>query len=175
MPYTRLIIVPIMRAIDYPPPFVASSSGTTTVGIATPGLGVSAPWGPFGGLYTERDGGGIRFSADFRRPVDNIPAFNEGDAWVQIDLGRIVRVSRFTLTTAGSNNSRPRDFLFLGSNDGENFTVIRTIVDQELETNTEYSYAAGGYFRYYRWNVTKIMSTTSGVSRADIRFLQLYS
>ena len=91
-------------------------------------------------------------------------------AWLQYNFGAgnsktIVKYSlyRDSHQTGGwvSNNYSPRNWTFEGSNDGANWTVLDTQINQQISLNaakTEFSFTNNTAYQYYRINISSAVS-----------------
>lgn len=78
--------------------------------------------------------------------------------WLQYDLGHTEIVRRYTVISSGDLVPRdPKDWLFQGSNDGTNWTMLDTQSNQAFAERNElktYAVASPAAYRYYRLNIT---------------------
>jgi hypothetical protein len=78
--------------------------------------------------------------------------------WLQYDLGRTERVQRYTIRSSTGLVSRdPKDWQFLGSNDGSTWTTLDTQSNQAFAKRLElktYAIASPSSYRYHRLKVT---------------------
>lgn len=91
-----------------------------------------------------------------------LTAENVITGWICIDLGSREVIDGFALVSRNSptnyNKVFPKNFTFEGSNDGINFTVLKTITEEFIETNMErkfYMLDNQVCYRYYKINITK--------------------
>lgn len=94
--------------------------------------------------------------------------------WLQIDLGpnNGVVCVQYAVTGAPTVTQSPQAWTFQGSNDGSSFTTLDTQSISRAWGASErmvFSVASPAYYRYYRLNITAIMSgTTLSVTQLDI-------
>jgi len=86
---------------------------------------------------------------------------NDGPTgWLQYDVGsgNAWTVVRYDLSSDNDVPERdPRDWQFLGSNDGTNWSVLDTQTGQTFDSRyltKQYSIANSAAYRYYRLNIT---------------------
>lgn len=94
--------------------------------------------------------------------------------YIQIDLGSKTNVKTFSLTTTDIISSMPKDFIFQGSNDGKNWTDIKTytnFADYKPYETTLFDLEQTAIYRYYRLWIT----TDNGYGFIAITEVQFYN
>jgi hypothetical protein len=90
--------------------------------------------------------------------------------WLQYDLGHTETVQRYTAISADVAARDPKDWQFLGSNDGVTWTTLDAQSSQtfahRLELNS-YTVANPGAYRYYRLNITANNGDSTSTALAE--------
>lgn len=145
-----LLISAEMTSDNEPYPFEASASSTVNVAGYSPsgafrtGEALESVWASGSGTFS--------------------PSTGVGDAWCQIKIAKPEKLHRYTIR-AWHNPGQgaggfPRDWQVLGSNDGVDFTVVDTRVDQSVSGDSEIKeyilpVEPAEPFQYYRFHITK--------------------
>ncbi|MEO6477605.1 RICIN domain-containing protein [Luteolibacter sp.] len=94
--------------------------------------------------------------------------------WLQYDFGsgNAQTIKRYTVTSANDLPDRdPKNWQFLGSNDGSAWTTLDTQSNQtfayRFQLNT-YPIASSGSYRYYRLNITANNGNTTSLQLAEL-------
>lgn len=132
-------IAPVMTSNTTPTPYVVTESSFYN--------NVCKGWKAFTGTLTGTEDSWLTLSG-------------KTAGWVTIDLGEEKMINGFALVCRNSptnyKETFPKDFTFEGSNDGVNFTVLKTVTQESVSTLMERKvYMLGSQkYRYYKVNVT---------------------
>ena len=91
--------------------------------------------------------------------------------YLEVDMGEGQSISEFSLSYTrrmNNNNNRATEIIIEGSNDGENFTAIRTLTEAEdglptVAGNDSYTspmISCGAAYRYIRFTISKVNNAT---------------
>ncbi len=129
--------------------------------------------------------GGTATASSSTTPVDN--AFDANPAtiwqssagvvtgWIQYQFagGAAVAVTQYQITSAADNPARdPKDWEFLGSDDGLNWTILDTQTGQVFATRSEtksYGFSNSRPYKNYRLNITANNGDSAGLQLADLQ------
>ena len=150
----------VTNGITYQYTVTASNSAGTS------GNSVADGATPVHPLVNVATGGAASDSAN--NPANAGSAFDQNSAtewfykgvkgWLQYDLGHTETVQRYTVVSAGDLVPRdPKDWQFLGSNDGVTWTTLDTQRGQTFTDRLKpinYTVAKPAAYRYYRLNIT---------------------
>ena len=152
----ELLVVPPMTSNTAPTPFVASA------------IGSASSWHiPFRAFDRWLNRPATPIANDSWCSPQNIfsTTTGEGIAWLQIDTGEINEVVAYAVHNRTNAHlvplnelGSPQDFIFNGSNDGVNLTVLDTVTDREFSQTalkTEHKLSEVANYRYYRIIFTK--------------------
>lgn len=95
-------------------------------------------------------------------------------ATLQIDMGEKTKINSFSLTAPNITVSMPKDFTLEGSDDSENWNIIKTysnINNYEPYETTLFILDKTENYRYYKFNI----SEDNGYSRVAIYEIQFYN
>lgn len=129
-------VTPIMTSNTTPSPYVVTGSDVSTASPTDPQ--------PF---------------KAFDRRIDTFFLTSlTSNGWIQLDFGRKQSVSNFSLqyNTSPTNTHMPKDFTLYGSNDANNYTLIKSFTNQTNWGSSEervYSLDATVNYRYYKLTV----------------------
>jgi hypothetical protein len=93
--------------------------------------------------------------------------------WIQLQVNTGISVGSFQMvSTISTNSSLVKDFLFVGSNDGVNFTELSSFADLSLTSGqvTSFNNTVFGSFKYFRIVVTKITIGKNTTALNSINF-----
>jgi hypothetical protein len=80
----------------------------------------------------------------------------ETGSWILIDLGNIYNLKGYTMI--GTAGQYPRNYLIQVSNDGSNFTTVKTVSGNTVYNITD-SISMSGFYRYVRLYITQSSTT----------------
>ena len=107
-----------------------------------------------------------------------VATWTSGNTWVQYQFGnnesRVVRAYSIISSADISSNptQAPKNWQFLGSNDGSTWAVLDTRSNQQDTTNADrriYYTSNTTAYKYYRLNITATNGSTTNVQLADFR------
>ena len=138
-------ISPIMTSDTTPSPYVVTRSSVWSVP-------ADHAWRIFDGIKTDNE--------DYTW----ISAANELNPWICVDLGTKTKMTSFKLWLDTGKNKFPEDFTLQGSNDGTNFTNIKSFTNvssmaQSSEGEIEFNLDRIAEYRYYKIYVDTLQIT----------------
>ena len=128
-------ISPIMKSYTTPSPYVVTRSSVWN--------GSDYAWRVFDGVKTGSES------------YTWISAANELNPWICIDLGTKTKITSFKLWLSTNKDKFPEDFTLQGSNDGTNFTNIKSFTNvssmaQASDGEIEFNLGKIAEYRYYK-------------------------
>ena len=146
-------ISPIMTSYTTPSPYVVTRSSVWK--------GSDYAWRVFDGVKTGSES------------YTWISAANELNPWICIDLGTKTKITSFKLWLSTNKDKFPEDFTLQGSNDGTNFTNIKSFTNvssmaQAADGEIEFNLGKIAEYRYY-----KIYVDTPQIIRG-VTYLRIY-
>ena len=128
-------ISPIMTSYTTPSPYVVTRSSVWK--------GSDYAWRVFDGVKTGSES------------YTWISAANELNPWICIDLGTKTKITSFKLWLSTNKDKFPEDFTLQGSNDGTNFTNIKSFTNvssmaQASDGEIEFNLGKIAEYRYYK-------------------------
>ena len=128
-------ISPIMTSDTTPSPYVVTKSSVWSAS--------DHAWSIFDGIKTGSES------------YAWISAANELNPWICIDLGTKTKITSFKLWLDTGKNKFPEDFTLQGSNDGTNFTNIKSFTNvssmaQSSDGEIEFNLGKIAEYRYYK-------------------------
>lgn len=148
----KIGIVPVMTSHTTPSPFKISANSE-----ASPQMAYYA----FNQVISSQQT--LWWHTDRQKPV-----------FLEIDMGQKTQISSFTLTAPNLITSMPKNFTLEGSNDGENWDVIKTYTDfNEYKPygTTLFKLDKTENYRYYKINITE----NNGYGWSAIYEIQFYN
>ena len=138
-------ISPIMTSDTTPSPYVVTRSSVWSEP-------ADHAWRIFDGIKTDNE--------DYTW----ISAANELNPWICVDLGTKTKMTSFKLCLDTGKNKFPEDFTLQGSNDGTNFTNIKSFTNvssmaQSSEGEIEFNLDRIAEYRYYKIYVDTLQIT----------------
>ena len=138
-------ISPIMTSDTTPSPYVVTRSSVWSES-------ADHAWRIFDGIKTDNE--------DYTW----ISAANELNPWICVDLGTKTKITSFKLWLSTDKNKFPENFTLQGSNDGTNFTNIKSFTNvssmaQSSEGEIEFNLDRIAEYRYYKIYVDTLQIT----------------
>ena len=146
----KIGIVPVMTSSNTPAPFSISAS--------------TEAYGEHRAYYA--------FDKNIEYPM-SWHTKGEKTAYLQIDMGQKTSIKSFSMTTQKLISAMPKNFSFEGSNDNENWEIIKTYIgfnDYEVYETTLFILDKIENYRYYRFNI----SEDNGYNYIAIAEIQFY-
>ena len=138
-------ISPIMTSDTTPSPYVVTKSSVWSAS-------ADHAWGIFDGIKTDDE------------MYTWISAADELHPWICVDLGTKTKITSFKLWLDTGKNKFPEDFTLQGSNDGTNFTNIKSFTNvssmaQSSDGEIEFNLYRIAEYRYYKIYVDTLQIT----------------
>ena len=138
-------ISPIMTSDTTPSPYVVTRSSVWSAS-------ADHAWGIFDGIKTDDE------------MYTWISAADELHPWICVDLGTKTKITSFKLWLDTGKNKFPEDFTLQGSNDGTNFTNIKSFTNvssmaQSSDGEIEFNLYRIAEYRYYKIYVDTLQIT----------------
>ncbi|MEQ6355280.1 SPRY domain-containing protein [Lysinibacillus sp. M3] len=153
-----------MTSNNSPVPLVASASSSYSTDYL--------PWRAFDGSLVDLPNGGNNCWLTSNRVLTG---------YIQLDFGKNTNISGFSLTPRQNSdvavgiNCMPKNFTFLGSDDGINYSVINEYKNESWTHHTQertFTFKKPVSYRYYKLDVKEINGGTLYVAIGEIKFLK---